>query len=96
MFSNGHASTIGLPKTSINPLPIAYKITLIIIPANGDGIISGNNAKPTRPAAEQNSEATMHTLYPILSTHLAQNKSTKSCVKKKNVDIRAIFPSEIL
>ncbi len=87
---------MGLPKTSIRPLPIAYKITLIIIPINGEGSISGKNARPMSPAAEHTSEATIHTLYPILSTYLAQNKSTKSWVKKKKVDIRAIFPSEML
>ena len=60
-----------------------------------EGSISGKKAKPTSPAAEQTSEATIHILYPILSTYLAQNRSTKSWVKKKNVDIKAILPSEI-
>ena len=32
MCSKGQASTIGLHNTSIKPLPIAYTITLIIMP----------------------------------------------------------------
>ena len=32
----------------------------------------------------------MDTRYPILSTNFAQNRSTRSCVKKKQVDIRDI------
>ena len=87
---------IGLQSTSISPLPIAYIITLIIIPANGFGRIHGRKASPTRPMAEQASEITIHILYPILSTNLAQNKSTISWVKKKQVEISAIFPSVIL
>ena len=84
---------IGLQSTSISPLPIAYIITLIIIPAKGFGRILGRKASPTRPMAEQASEVTIHILYPILSTNLAQNKSTISWVKKKQVEISAIFPS---
>ena len=87
---------IGLQSTSISPLPIAYIITLIIIPAKGFGRIPGRKAIPTRPMAEQASEVTIHILYPILSTNLAQNKSTISWVKKKQVEISAIFPSVIL
>ena len=30
-----------------------------------------------------------------ISANFAQNKSTKSCVKKKNVDIKAMLPNEI-
>ena len=87
---------IGLQSTSISPLPIAYIITLIIIPAKGFGRIPGRKASPTRPMAEQASEVTIHILYPILSTNLAQNKSTISWVKKKQVEISAIFQSVIL
>ena len=87
---------IGLQSTSISPLPIAYIITLIIIPAKGFGRIPGRKASPTRPMAEQASEITIHILYPILSTNLAQNKSTISWVKKNQVEISAIFPSVIL
>lgn len=56
---------IGLQSTSISPLPIAYIITLIIIPAKGFGRIPGRKASPTRPMAEQASEVTIHILYPI-------------------------------
>lgn len=52
---------IGLQSTSISPLPIAYIITLIIIPAKGFGRIPGRKASPTRPMAEQASEVTIHT-----------------------------------
>ena len=86
---------IGLQSTSISPLPIAYIITLIIIPAKGFGRIPGRKASPTRPMAEQASEVTIHILYPILSTNLAQNKSTISWVKKKQVEISAILPSHL-
>lgn len=95
LLSNGHASMIGLQSTSISPLPIAYKITLHRIPARGFGKISGKNASPINPAAEHTSEATTQTRYPILSTNLAQNRSISSYVKKKQVDIHAIFPSDI-
>ena len=56
LLSNGHASIIGLQSTSINPLPIASKITLHKIPAKGFGSISGKNASPIKPAAEHTSE----------------------------------------
>lgn len=92
LFSKGHASTIGLQSTSISPLPIAYRTMLQRIPVKGSGRISGRTASP---AAAQASEATTHTRYPILSTNLAQNRSTRSCVKKKQVEIKAIFPREI-
>ena len=65
------------------------------MPANAFGIRSGKMASPTSPAAEQTSEIMIATLYPILSTNLAQNRSIRSCVKKYIVDISAIFPSEI-
>ena len=96
LFSKGQASTIGLHSTSMSPLPIAYTMTLRMIPTKGEGRRSGKNARPKSPAAEQISDATMLTLYPIRSTYFAQNRSTNSCVKKKKVDIKAIFPSEIL
>ena len=67
----------------------------MMIPTKGSGKSSGRNASPTSPKAELISEVTMHTRYPILSTNLAQNKSTSSWVKKKQVEISAIFPREI-
>lgn len=95
LLSNGHASTIGLQSTSIRPLPTAYTITLRIIPTNGSGKRSGRKARPTNPAAEHTSEVTIQIRYPILSTNFAQNRSTNSCVRKKQVEINAIFPSVI-
>ena len=78
LFSKGQASTIGLQSTSIRPLPIAYMITLHMIPIKGLGRRSGRNASPTSPAAAHISEVTIQVRYPILSTHFAQNASTRS------------------
>ena len=95
LLSKGHASTMGLQSTSINPLPTAYTTTLHRIPVNGSGRRSGRNARPINPAAAQTSEATMDTRYPIRSTNFAQKRSTKSWVKKKQVEMRAILPREM-
>ena len=86
---------IGLTSTSISPHPTAYTVTLISIPKNALGRMSGKNARPISPTAEQASDTIIDILYPILSTNLAQNRSTKSCVKKNTVDISAMLPSEI-
>ena len=81
---------IGLQSTSISPLPIAYIITLIIIPAKGFGRIPGRKASPTRPMAEQASEVTIHILYPILSTNLGKEKTggNKCNISKCNIVFR--------
>lgn len=102
LFSNGQASTMGLTKTSMRPLQIAYIVTLIKIPANAFGSKSGKRASAIKPAADKTSDATIETLYPILSTNLAQKRSTKSCVKKKQRILKLCFqaishsPYEIL
>ena len=86
---------MGLTRTSMSPHPMAYTVTLISIPAKASGSRSGKKASPISPAAEQISDITTATLYPILSTNFAQKRSISSCVKKKTVDISAMFPSEI-
>ena len=58
MFSKGQASTIGLMRTSIKPLPIAYNITETKIPMSGIGNNSGKNAIKTSPIADNICEAT--------------------------------------
>ena len=56
---------IGLQSTSISPLPIAYKMTLIRIPPKGLGNRSGKTARPISPVAAHISDATTHMRYPV-------------------------------
>lgn len=49
------------------------------------------NASPISPAAEKISDAATLLLYPILSTYLAQKRSTRSCVKKNAVEKKLSF-----
>ena len=95
LFSKGQASTIGLQRTSISPLPTAYTATQTRIPAKGSGNRSGRNASPKSPRAERTSEATIQGRYPILSTRPADRRSVTNCVRKNTEEIRAILASEI-
>ena len=71
-------------------------ITQIIIPINGDGILSGSIAKHASPNPLVISAVIIQGLYPILSTTFAQIKSTTNCVKKNVVDMIAKLPKDIL
>ena len=53
LFSNGHASTMGLIRTSIRPLLTAYTITDSRIPQKGTGNKSGRNASITSPKVDK-------------------------------------------
>ena len=81
LFSNGQASTMGLTKTSMRPLPIAYRTTAIRIPVNGAGNTSGRIASKARPAADKTWEATTQMRYPILSASFVAARSMSNCVK---------------
>ncbi len=59
LFSNGHASIIGLANTSVKPLPIAYMMTQIRIPTNGEDIMSGSIARDASPTPQAISAATI-------------------------------------
>ena len=95
MFSKGQASTIGLMRTSIKPLPIAYNTTDIKIPINGIGNNSGKIAIEISPIADNICEETTQIRYPILSTNLIAAKSVNNCVRKNIIGIKAILSKDI-
>ena len=75
----------------------SYHIPLgkISKPLNASGKSSGRNTRPNIPAAANTWARIIDTLYPILSTNPADNRSTNSWIPKLIVISIVIFPSGI-
>lgn len=97
LFSKGQASTIGLQSTSIRPLPIAYMITLHMIPIKGLGRRSGRNASPTSHFRGYNTGTVSDSVYIFCAECIYQKLSKeKTCrdqgdISKRNIIVMVEF-----
>ena len=78
LLSVGHASTMGLTRTSKSPPPMAYIITASNSPTQETETIPGKMVRRISPAAAIRCAVIMEIRYPTRSITAADKRSTNS------------------